>query len=78
MNIIATALMAGIFAAAPVTSTVSLTELLPRNSFEGLSISAAGVGLNVSGDGFETHPTASADFEIELRFKSGSPIRIRL
>lgn len=78
MNIILTTMMAGAFAATPITSAVSLTDLLPTNPFDGLSVSAAGIGFEVTGDGIETHPAASADFEIELRLKSGSPIRVRL
>ncbi|MGJ8560806.1 MAG: hypothetical protein ACSHX3_11260 [Litorimonas sp.] len=78
MNIIATTMMAGAFAATPLTSATSLTDLLPGNPFDGLSVSAAGIGFEVSGDGIETHPAATADFEIELRLKSGSPIRVRL
>lgn len=78
MNIILTTMMAGAFAATPITSAVSLTDLLPTNPFDGLSVSAAGIGFEVTGDGIETHPATSADFEIELRLKSGSPIRVRL
>lgn len=78
MNIIVTSMMAGAFAATPLGSTATLTDFLPGNPFEGLSISAAGIGLNVSGDGIETHPAETADFQIELRLKSGSPIRVRL
>lgn len=78
MNIIATTMMAGAFAATPLTSATSLTDLLPGNPFDGLSVSAAGIGFEVSSDGIETHPAATADFEIELRLKSGSPIRVRL
>jgi len=78
MNIIATTLMAGAFAAAPVTSAQSLSSLMPTNPFNGLSISAAGIGIDITGEGIETQPAETADFEIELRLKSGSPIRVRL
>lgn len=78
MNIIATSLMAGTFAATPFATTASIADLLPTNPFDGLSVSAAGIGFEISGDGIETHPATSADFEIELRLKSGSPIRVRL
>lgn len=78
MNIIVTSMMAGAFAATPLTSTASLTDLLPKNPFDGLSISAAGIGFEISGDGIETQPADTADFQIELRLKSGSPIRVRL
>lgn len=78
MNIIVTTMMAGAFAATPLASATSLTDLLPSNPFDGLSVSAAGIGFEVSGDGIETHPADTADFQIELRLKSGSPIRVRL
>jgi hypothetical protein len=78
MNIIVTTLMAGAFAATPLTSATSLADLLPGNPFDGLSVSAARIGFEVSGDGIETHPATTSDFEIELRLKAGSPIRVRL
>jgi len=78
MNIFVTTIMAAAFSAAPVTSATSLTDLLPGNPFEGLSISAAGIGFEVNGDGIETQAADTADFEIELKLKSGAPIRVRL
>lgn len=78
MNIIATTLMVGALTATPFASTASLTDFLPSNPIEGLSISAAGIGFEMTVDGIETHPATTSDFEIELRLKSGSPIRVRL
>lgn len=71
MNIIATTFIAGTFAAMPLPS-------LPANPVDGLSICAAGIALDLSEDGMETHAAETTDFEIELRLKSGSPIRVRL
>lgn len=71
MNIIATAVIASAITAMPVPS-------LPTNPIEGLSISAAGVALDLSADGIETHLAETTDFKIELHLKSGSPIRVRL
>lgn len=71
MNIIATAFIASTITAMPVLS-------LPSNPIAGLSISAAGIVWELSGSGVETNTAETADFEIELRLKSGSPIRVRL
>lgn len=71
MNIIATTFIASAITVMPVPS-------LPSSPIDGLSISAAGIALEFTGLGVETHAAETADFEIELRLKSGSPIRVRL
>lgn len=71
MNITATTFIAGAITAMPLPS-------LPTNPIDGLSICAAGIALELSGGGMELHPADTTDFEIELRLKSGSPIRVRL
>ena len=71
MNIIAATMITGAIVAMPPAS-------LPTNPIEGLSISAAGLGLEIDRDGLKASPADTTDFEIELRTKSGTPIRVRL
>ena len=80
MNITATLFLVGSLTALPATNLPfsSLTEVLPGNPFDGVSVSAAGIGVELTEDGFQTHPATSTDFQIEIRMKSGSPIRVRL
>ena len=75
MNIVATIILGGTFAALSGGSAPSPATL---NPFDGLSISAAGMDLELSGDGFEASAVETTDFRIELRLKSGTPIRVRL
>lgn len=77
MNILTTTFLAGSFAIMPVSAVPSVS-LETLNPFDGLSISAAGIGFDVTQNGIETQPADTPDFEIELRLKSGSPIRVRL
>ena len=71
MNITATAIIAGAMTTMPLPS-------LPSNPIDGLSICAAGITLEISADGVQTQPAETTDFQIELKLKSGSPIRVRL
>ncbi|MEL6687039.1 MAG: hypothetical protein AAFP97_05405 [Pseudomonadota bacterium] len=78
MNIIATTLLAGAFAVLPGLPTVQLADIIPASPIDSLTISAAGVGVDISGEGVETQAAETTDFVIELKLKSGAPIRVRL
>lgn len=78
MNIITTTLLAGAFATLPGVPTLQLSDLAPVSPFQGVTVSAAGVGVNFSGEGVETQAADTTDFVIEVRMKSGAPIRVRL
>jgi hypothetical protein len=78
MNIIATTLLAGAFAVMPGLSSVQIANIVPASPIESLTISAAGVGVDISGKGVETQSVETTDFVMELNLKSGTPIRIRL
>lgn len=78
MNIVMTTLLAGAFATLPGVPTFQLSDLKPASPFDGMTVSAAGVGVEISGDGVETQAADTTDFVIELRLKSGAPIRVRL
>lgn len=76
MNIAATAFLVS---AITVVPQVNLPQFaLPANPVDGLSISAAGIGVEFTAEGVETTPAKTTDFQIELRLKSGTPIRVRL
>ncbi|MEL6686681.1 MAG: hypothetical protein AAFP97_03560 [Pseudomonadota bacterium] len=78
MNIISTTLLAGAFAALPGVPTLQLSDLATVSPFAGMTVSAAGVGVEFTGEGVETHAAETTDFVIEVQMKSGSPIRVRL
>ena len=78
MNIISTTLLAGAFAAVPGIPSLQLADLTPASPFDGMTVSAAGVGVEINGEGVETHAAETTDFVIELRLRSGAPIRVRL
>ena len=78
MNIIATTLLAGTFAVLPGLPSVQLADLVPASPVEALSVSAAGVGVEINENGVETRSVETTDFVIELNLKSGAPIRVRL
>ena len=78
MNIISTTLLAGAFAAVPGIPSLQLADLTPASPFDGMTVSAAGVGVEINGEGVETHAAETTDFVIALRLKSGAPIRVRL
>ena len=78
MNIAMTTLLAGAFATLPGIPTLQISDLAPVSPFDGMTVSAAGVGVEINGDGVETQAAATTDFVIELRLKSGAPIRVRL
>lgn len=71
MNILATAMLTSAIAATPGTALLS-------NPFDGLSVSAAGIVVDFSADGIEAGAADTTDFEIEIRTKSGTPVRVRL
>lgn len=76
MHIAATAILVSAITVMPQINAPQVT--LPINPLEALSVSAAGIGFEITSEGFETQPADSMDFEIELRLKSGTPIRVRL
>lgn len=78
MNIAMTTLLAGAFATLPGIPTLQISDLAPVSPFDGMTVSAAGVGVEINGDGVETQAADTTDFVIELRLKSGAPIRVRL
>lgn len=71
MNIIAATMITGAIVAMPSAS-------LPTNPIAGLSVSAAGIGVEFNADGVTAGPADTTDFKIELRTTSGTPIRVRL
>ncbi|MGB6319577.1 MAG: hypothetical protein WBG08_13150 [Litorimonas sp.] len=73
-----TIILGGTFAALSGGSAPQAADLAPLNPFAGLGVSAAGVSLELTGDGLETNPSNTTDFVIELKLKSGTPIRVRL
>lgn len=78
MNIIATTLLAGAFTALPGLPTVQMADIIPASPIESLTVSAAGVGVDVSAAGVATQAAETTDFVIKLNLKSGAPIRVRL
>ncbi|GLQ21582.1 hypothetical protein ACFFUB_09825 [Algimonas porphyrae] len=76
MNFAATAFLVSAITVMPQVNVPQIA--LPTNPVEGLSISAAGIGVEITADGVETLPAKTSDFQIELRLKSGTPIRVRL
>lgn len=75
MNLTAIILVGGSIAALPLTT---LADIRPANPFDGLSVAAAGISIEVGADGLEAKAADHTDFQIELRLKSGAPIRVRL
>lgn len=73
MNIIATTLLVGALSALPTVNPPTL-----GNPVDGLSISAAGMNLEFGEAGIEAKAAETTDFELEIRFKSHAPIRVRL
>ncbi|MEM7730157.1 MAG: hypothetical protein AAF311_12925 [Pseudomonadota bacterium] len=75
MNVTTTIILGGVFAAVSGTAPAGLA---PINPVQALNVSAAGIGVDLTAEGLETSPSASTDFKIELRLKSGATIRVRL
>jgi hypothetical protein len=78
MNILTTLTLAGTLAVLPGTTTLQMTSLSAFNPISGLTVSAAGIGFDLDADGIKPQAAETTDFKIELRLKSGTPIRVRL
>lgn len=70
MNIAATLIGAGTLGLA--------APLALGNPFAALSVSAAGMQVEVAQEGVKTSPAKTRDFSIELELKSGTTVRVRL
>lgn len=77
MNIIGTTILAGAFAVMPGLS-FSAADMLPTNPLDGISVCAGGLALQIDADGVRAEPSKVRDFEIELRLKSGTPVKVSL
>lgn len=77
MNIIATSVLIGAFVAVPGAG-VGLADYMPKSPIDGISVSAAGLGVEIDADGVRAEPSKARDFEIELRLKTGTPIKVSL
>jgi hypothetical protein len=73
MNILTTTLLIGAISAVPATNLP-----MPSNPVDGLSVSAAGLHVDFDGGEIQAQAAETTDFQLELRFKSYAPIRVRL
>ena len=75
MNIIGTATLAGALIALPGLG-LNVTSLSALNPIGSAQISAGGMGLEIDTDGLRAEPAKAQGFEIEIRLKTGTPIKV--
>lgn len=77
MNIVGTIMLTGAFVAVPGLQT-NVADYIPSNPLDCVTVSVGGVGVEIDGDGVRAEPSKARDFEIEIRLKSGTPIKVSL